>query len=67
MSDVSISVYDMKGAMVEQIAHAKYAAGHYCVTWNDASLHGGAAGETMYIVRMKAANFDKRLKLIKIQ
>jgi hypothetical protein len=66
-SDVSISVYDMKGAMVEQIAHAKYAAGHYCVTWNDASLHGGAAGETMYIVRMKAANFDKRLKLIKIQ
>ncbi len=66
-SDVTISVYDMKGAMIQQIAHGNYAAGHYSVTWNDAAVHGGAAGETMYIVRMKAANFDKRLKLIRIQ
>ncbi len=66
-SDVTINVYDMKGALVQQIAKGKYPAGRYSVTWNDAQVRGGVPGPTVYIVRMKAANFDKRLKIIRVQ
>jgi flagellar hook assembly protein FlgD len=64
---LEINVYDLKGSLVKQLATGKYQAGHYTVEWNCNDGRQTSAGSSVYIVRMKAPNFDKRLKLIRIQ
>jgi flagellar hook assembly protein FlgD len=57
----------MKGSLVQHIAKGDYAAGHYEVSWNGEGMNGSAIGSGFYIIRMKAQNFDKRIKLIRMQ
>ncbi len=64
---IEINVYDLKGSLVKQIANGIYQAGHYALTWNCSGDREAAVGSSVYIVRMKAANFDKRLKLIRLR
>jgi len=64
---IEINVYDMKGSLVKQLASGVYPAGHYTLGWNGNADREGAVGSSVYIVRMKAANFDKRLKLVRLQ
>jgi hypothetical protein len=64
---LEINVYDLKGSLVKQLANGKYQAGHYTVAWTSSEGHEAATGSSVYIVRMKAANFDKRLKLVRVQ
>jgi hypothetical protein len=66
-SDISVNIYDMKGALVQQVARGKFAAGRHSVVWNGDGERSGSAGATLYVVRMRANNFDKRLKLIRMQ
>jgi hypothetical protein len=63
---VEIEVYDMKGSLVKQLASGIYQAGHYTVTWNCNEERSSAVGSSVYIVRMKAADFDKRMKLVRL-
>ena len=65
--DVEINVYDLKGSLVQQVAKGKYKPGHYSVTCNSSQARSEAAGSSVYIVRMKANNFDKRMKLIRMR
>jgi hypothetical protein len=64
---IEINIYNLKGSLVKQLASGKYQAGHYTVAWNCSEGYEAATGSSVYIVRMKAANFDKRLKLFRIQ
>jgi hypothetical protein len=64
---VEISVYDLKGSLVKQLAGGKYQPGHYSVTWNCGADRIFSMGSSVYIVRMRADNFDKRLKLVRVQ
>ena len=64
---IEINVYDMKGSLVKQLASGIYQAGHYAIAWNCGESREAAVGSSLYIIRMKAANFDKRLKLVRIQ
>jgi hypothetical protein len=64
---IEINVYDLKGSLVKQLAKGLYQAGHYVLAWNCNESREASVGSSVYIVRMKAANFDKRLKLVKIQ
>jgi hypothetical protein len=64
---IEINIYDMKGALVKQLAKGVYQAGHYELPWNCADGREAAVGSSMYIVRMRAANFEKRLKLVRVQ
>ncbi|MGA3052561.1 MAG: FlgD immunoglobulin-like domain containing protein, partial [Chitinispirillaceae bacterium] len=64
---LEINVYDLKGSLVKQLATGKYQAGHYTVEWNCNDGRQTSAGSSVYIVRMKAPNFDKRLKLVRVQ
>jgi YVTN family beta-propeller protein len=65
---IEINIYDMKGALVKQLAKGVYQAGHYELPWNCGEGRDRATvGTSMYIVRMKATNFEKRLKLIRIE
>ncbi len=64
---IDISVFDLKGGLVKQIASGKFSAGHYEIPWNCSDGPKGAIGSSVYIVRMKASHFDKRLKLVRVQ
>jgi len=64
---IEINVYDLKGSLVKQLASGKYQAGHYTVAWNCTEGRATSMGSSVYIVRMKATNFDKRLKLLRVQ
>ena len=64
---IEIGVYDLKGCLVKQVAKGTYSSGHYEIAWNNSDTREAAAGSGVYIVRMKAANFDKRLKLVRVQ
>ncbi len=64
---IELAVYDLKGSLVKQLASGLYQAGHYALSWNSGEGRESAVGSSVYIVRMKAANFDKRLKLVRIQ
>ena len=37
------------------------------MAWNCGEGREAAMGSSVYIVRMKAANFDKRLKLVRLR
>jgi hypothetical protein len=64
---IEINVYDLKGSLVKQIAKGTYSAGHYALAWNCGEGREPSIGSSVYIVRMKADNFDKRLKIVRIQ
>ncbi len=61
---VEIAIFDMKGDLVKQLAKGVYRAGHYELAWNGTEARDGAVGSSVYIVRMKAAGFDKQIKLV---
>jgi hypothetical protein len=65
LQDVEVDVFDVKGSLVAQLAKGGFKAGHYSVTWDG----GGAAalGSNMYIVEMKASNFDKMVRLFRVK
>jgi hypothetical protein len=65
VQQVQINVYNLKGSLVARLADGKFTAGHYSVSWNG----GNAAelGSNMYIVEMKAVDFEKMLKLYRVK
>ena len=59
--EISIAIFDLKGTLVHQLAKGKYQAGRYALPWQ------GGSGSGAYIVQMKAAGFDKRIKLVRVR
>ncbi len=61
---IELNVYDMKGGLVHRITSGARMPGHYSVAWNPAE---GSLGPGIFIVRMRAKNFDKRMRVIKVE
>ena len=57
----------MKGSLVHQIARGNYKAGHYQVTWTGEAGRDAMLGSSVYVVQMKAKNFEKRLKIVRVR
>ncbi len=64
---IEINVYDLKGSLVKQLAKGPYQAGHYELAWNCGESREASVGSSVYVVRMKANGFDKRIKLVRVQ
>ncbi len=64
---VEIDLFDMKGTLVHQIAKGEFAAGHYLVSWNGEGVNGSSLGSGFYVIRMKAQNFDKIVRLVRMR
>jgi hypothetical protein len=62
---VVIGVYDIKGSLIERIVNSRFAPGSYSVSWG--GKPGAPGGSNVYIVRMQAINFEKRVKLVEIR
>jgi hypothetical protein len=65
--EVEVNIFGVNGTLVNQPVHGKYSAGHYVVSWSGESMGNGMAGPGEYVIQMKADNFDKKLKIVKIQ
>jgi hypothetical protein len=63
---IEINVFDIKGTLVATIAKGAYSAGHYEMGWNG-SVRNGMLGSEAYIIQMKAQNFEKRVKIIRMR
>jgi hypothetical protein len=61
---IELNVYDMRGSLVDHISSGARMPGHYTVAWNPGEE---GLGSGIYIVRMMAENFDKRLRVIKVE
>jgi hypothetical protein len=61
---LDIGVYDLRGNLVKQLVNGMYPAGHYAAAWD---CHDGHEGAGVYTVRLRAENFDKRLKLVRLR
>jgi hypothetical protein len=64
---VEFNIYDIKGGLVQRLAKGSYKAGHYCVEWNSAAGNDAKFGSNVYIVQMKARNFDQKIKVFRIR
>jgi len=67
MQDVEINIFNLKGNLIHQVTKGKYAAGHYSVSWNCSGGNEMMLGSNAYVVRMKAGNFDSKLRLFRVK
>ncbi len=64
---VEINVYDIKGNLVQRLAKGGYKAGHYCIAWDNAAGNDRKFSSNLYIVQMRARNFDQKIKVFRIR
>lgn len=67
VEDVSISVYDISGRRIAQLANGAYAPGDYRVRWSGATLSGRPASSGVYFIRgrMGEQMTENRVVIIK--
>jgi hypothetical protein len=63
--DVEINIYGLNGCLIHQLAKGKYKTGHYSATWN--ADDDAPSGSNVYIIRMRAAHFDNKLRLFRVK
>ena len=66
---VEINLYDMKGSLVCRLAKGKFKAGHHFLSWNGTAENDERRlnASNVYIIQMRAGNFSKRVKVIRIR
>ena len=64
--NVEIAIYDLSGRLVHRITGGAYAGGHYRVSW-DAAGSPESLSSNVYLLRMKAENFDKKITLLRVR
>jgi subtilisin family serine protease len=57
-AEVRVTVHDVQGRVVAELARGHYTPGRYHVTWRDASAHSG-----LYWVRIQAPGVDRAARL----
>jgi Mg-chelatase subunit ChlD len=64
---VEINIYDLKGNLVQRLAKDNYKAGHYGIVWDNAAGNDGKFSSNVFIIQMRARNFDKKIKVFRIR
>jgi hypothetical protein len=65
-ADVSLAVYDMTGRQIASLVSGSRKVGVYHVTWDGRDSYGRRLPTGMYMLRMKAGNFMKTIRTIKM-
>jgi hypothetical protein len=61
---VDLSVYDVRGRLVDNLANRVFSAGQHMVTWNGQSNERGKLPSGVYFVKVEAGNFRSTQKVI---
>jgi hypothetical protein len=63
-ADVTISIFDVKGALVKTLVDERRAAGRYTAQWNGDDRRGARAASGVYFYRMQAGSFVETRKMV---
>ncbi|RKY54825.1 MAG: hypothetical protein DRP89_04510 [Candidatus Neomarinimicrobiota bacterium] len=63
-SKVTLTVYNLKGQFIRELARSEYNAGYQRVVWDARDQYGNAVGSGVYIYTIKADNFSQTRKMI---
>ena len=66
-ADVTITVFDVRGALVRTLVSAHRSAGQYTVQWNGDDSRGERAVSGVYFYRMTAGSFVETRKMVLVK
>ena len=64
---MQIVVYDLLGRQVAELVNGNYEAGRHVAHWDGANAYGQDVASGIYLVRMKAGDFEaiRKLQLVR--
>jgi flagellar hook assembly protein FlgD len=65
--DVTISVYDVTGALVLTLVDGPQTAGQKAVTWNGKDSRGRSVASGVYFYELRAPGYQKTLKMVLVK
>jgi len=65
--EVRLEVYDLMGARVRTLADGRWEAGRHSVRWNGEDGDGRPVSPGVYLVRLRAGNYDGRTKVVRMR
>jgi len=63
-TEIRLTVYDVKGARVRELAQGHFPQGSHCVIWDGRDDSGLEAADAVYFLRMTAAGREFKQKLV---
>jgi hypothetical protein len=66
-SDVTIAVYDVRGALVRVLIDGNMPGGEHTIKWNGTDAHGQPVSSGVYFARMISGAFDKSRKMVMLK
>ncbi len=66
-SHVTLTIYDILGREVAEIADRNYPAGYNEITWNGVSRNGQQVASGVYLYRITAGNWSKVMKMMMLK
>ena len=66
-SHVTLTIYDVLGREVAQIADQSYPAGYSEITWNGINRNGQQISSGVYFYRITAGNWSKVMKMMMVK
>ena len=61
--DVQMRVYDVRGAVVRDLAHEVRQPGYHVIGWDGRDQHGRAVATGIYFVRLQAGAFERTMRV----
>ena len=61
---MSLSVYDLNGRRVTELAKGRYAAGDHALEWNGLDAHGHRVPSGAYLYRLTTGGVTQTRKLV---
>lgn len=65
--DVTISVYDVSGALVRVLVDEYMSSGEHTAAWDGTDLHGNTVATGVYFARMTAGSFEMTRKMVLVK
>ena len=62
--DVFINIYDIMGREIYSVSYIKQATGINSFSWKGHNMLGGLVSSGMYFLKIKAGNYQKRMKML---
>ena len=63
-SIVNLSVYDLSGKLIKEIANSKMTIGNYSIEWDSKDANGAKVGAGVYIYKLQTDKFSESRKMI---
>ena len=63
-TDVTVTIYDVRGKLIRSVAHGTRNPGPHMETWNGVDNNGRHAASGVYFVEVRSHTFSDRRKVV---